>query len=42
MWELNKVHDMSVQSLGNKENKGVVQNRLKHFIKGSLLNPLYT
>ena len=26
MWELNKVHDMGVQSLGDKENKGVVQN----------------
>ena len=32
MWELNKVHDIGVQSLGDKESKGVV--RLKYFIKG--------
>ena len=42
MWELHKVHDMSVQSLGDKENKGVVQNQLKYFTQGSLIHPLYT
>ena len=24
MWELNKVHDMDMQSMGDKENKGMV------------------
>ena len=36
MWELNKVHYMSMQFVGDKENKGVVQNRLKYFINGNL------
>ena len=30
---------MSVQSLGNKENKDMVQNQLKYFTKGSLVYP---
>ena len=38
MWELNKVHTMSVQSLGDKENKLVVQNQLKSFKNGSLVH----
>ena len=39
MWELNKVYDMSVQSVGDKENKEVVHNQLKSFTKGSLVHP---
>ena len=42
MWELNKVHDMSMQFVGDKENKWVVQNRLKFFINGNLIHYLYT
>ena len=42
IWELNKVHDMSMQFVGDKENKGVVQNRLKSFINGNLIHCLYT
>ena len=41
MWELNKVHDMGIQSIGNKENKGVVHNQLKSFINGNLLHPVH-
>ena len=26
MWKLNKVYDICIQSLGDKENQGVVQN----------------
>ena len=37
IWELNKVHDIGVQSLGDKENKEVVQ--LKSFINGSFVYP---
>ena len=33
---------MSMQSLGDKENKKVVQNQLKSFTKGSLVYPLYS
>ena len=42
MWELNKVHDIGTQSMGDKENKGVVQNRLKYFTNDNLLHFLYT
>ena len=42
IWELNKVHDMSMQFVGDKENKRVVQNRLKSFINGNLIHCLYT
>ena len=42
IWELNKVHDMSMQFVGDKESKGVVQNRLKSFINGNLIHCLYT
>ena len=42
MWELNKVHDMSMQFVGDKENKGVVQNISKYFINGNLIHCLYT
>ena len=42
MWELNKVHDIGTQSMGDKENKGVVQNQLKSFTNCNLLHPLYT
>ena len=42
MWELNKMHDMSIQFVGDKENKGVVQNRLKSFINGNLIHYSYT
>ena len=31
------MHDIGVQSLDDKENKGVVQNWLKSFTKGSLV-----
>ena len=47
MWELNKVHDIGVQSLGDKENKGMVQ--LKSFTNDSFVHlcilsifPFYT
>ena len=39
IWELNKVHYMSVQFMGDKENKKMVQNRLKSFTRGSLVHP---
>ena len=42
MWELNKVHDMRMQFVSDKENKGVVQNQLKSFTNGNLLHLLYT
>ena len=42
MWELNKVYNMSMQFVGDKENKRVVQNRLKSFINGNLIHCLYT
>ena len=32
---------MGVQSFGDKENKGVAQNWLKSFIKGSLVHPVH-
>ena len=41
MWELNKMYDMGVQSVGDKENKWVVQNQLKSFTNGNLVHPLY-
>ena len=28
MWKLNKLHDMGMQSMGDKENEKVIQNRL--------------
>ena len=40
--KLNKVHDMSMQFVGDKKNKGVVQNRLKYFMNGNLIDCLYT
>ena len=39
MWELNKVHNMGVQSLSDKKNKGFVLNQLKSFTMGSLVHP---
>ena len=42
MWVLNKVHDMSMQFVDDKENKEMVQNRLKSFINGNLIHYLYT
>ena len=39
MWKLNKVHDIGVQFMGDKENEGMVQNLLKSFTKGSLVYP---
>ena len=39
MWKLNKLHDMGMQSVGDKENEKVIQNRLKYFIDGSLVQP---
>ena len=39
MWKLNKLHDMGMQSMGDKENEKVIQNRLKYFIDGSLVQP---
>ena len=38
MWELNKVHDIGAQSLGDKENKEMIQNQLNFFINGSLVH----
>ena len=38
MWKLNKLHDMGMQSVGDKENEKVIQNRLKSFIDGSLVH----
>ena len=37
MWKLNKLHDMGMQSVGEKKNEKVIQNRLKSFIDGSLI-----
>ena len=39
MWKLNKLHDVGMQSMGDKENEKVIQNRLKSFIDGSLVHP---
>ena len=41
MWELNKVHDIGMQFMGDKEDKWVVLNRLKSFTNGHLLHLLY-
>ena len=41
MWKLNKLHDMGMQSVGDKENEKVIQNRLKSFIDGSLVHLVY-
>ena len=38
MWELNKVYDISMQSIGDKENEEMIQNRLKSFTNGSLIH----
>ena len=40
MWELNKVHNIGVQSLGDKENKKSSLDQLKSFTKGNIV-PLY-
>ena len=39
MWKLNKLHDMGMQYVGDKENEKVIQNRLNFFIDGSLAHP---
>ena len=39
MWKLNKLHNMGLQSMGDKENEKVIQNQLKSFIDGSLVYP---
>ena len=39
MWKLNKVHDKGMQSVGDKKNEKVIQNRLKSFIDGNLVHP---
>ena len=39
MWKLNKLHGMGMQSVGDKKNEKVIQNRLKSFIDGSLVHP---
>ena len=39
MWKLNKLHDMGMQFVCDKENEKVIQNRLKYFIDGSLVHP---
>ena len=33
MWKLNKLHDMGMQSMGDKENEKVIQNRLNFFYR---------
>ena len=38
MWKLNKLHDIGMQSVGDKEKEKVIQNRLKFFIDGSLVH----
>ena len=38
MWELNKMHDIGVQFVGDKKNKGMIQNKLKSFTKCSLVH----
>ena len=38
MWKLNKLHDMGMQSMGDKENEKVIQNRLKYFTNGSFVH----
>ena len=38
MWKLNKLHDMGMQSVGDKENEKVIQNRLNFFIDGNLVH----
>ena len=39
MWKLNKLHDIGMQSMGDKENEKVIQNRLNFFIDGNLVHP---
>ena len=39
MWKLNKLHDIGMQSMGDKENEKVIQNRLNFFIDSSLVHP---
>ena len=39
MWELNKVHNMGMQSMGDKENEEVIHNRLKYFTNSNLIHP---
>ena len=39
MWELNKLHDIGMQSMGDKENEEVTQSRLKSFTNGCLVHP---
>ena len=39
MWKLNKLHDVGMQSMGDKEIEKVIQNRLNFFIDGSLVHP---
>ena len=39
MWKLNKLYDMGMQFVCDKENEKVIQNRLKYFIDGSLVHP---
>ena len=39
MWELNKVHNMGMQSMGDKENEEVIHNRLKYFTNSNLVHP---
>ena len=39
MWELNKVHDMSMQSVSDKENEEMIRNQLKSFTNGNLVHP---
>ena len=38
MWELNKLHDIGMQSMGDKENEKVIQNRLNFFTNGNLVH----
>ena len=33
MWKLNKLHDVGMQSMGEKENEKVIQNRLTFFYR---------
>ena len=39
MWKLNKLHDMGMQSVGDKKNEKVIQNRLKYFTNDNLVHP---
>ena len=38
MWKLNKMHDLGIQFVSNKENKEAIYNQLKYFTNGSFVH----